>query len=80
VELGSKAGQVTEAFRLYLMDRISGHIVHVRELVVTEEARAIRAARRVQWRGPVELWSRDGKIMRREEPRNESGWLHPYLV
>jgi len=59
------ARPVIGEFRLYFMDRFSGHIVHVREVVATDEPRAISEALREQWPGAVELWASGRKVMRR---------------
>jgi hypothetical protein len=80
VEVNSSARQVTRVFRLYFMDCFSGHIVRVRELAETKEARAIKELQREQWRGPVELWARDRKVMRREAPASGPAWLHAFRV
>jgi hypothetical protein len=57
---------MTKDFRLYLMDRFSGHIVEVRELVATDELKAIQEAQVEEWRGAIELWDRERKVMRRD--------------
>jgi ethanolamine utilization microcompartment shell protein EutS len=65
VELSNAASPVDGEFRLYFMDRFSGHIVHVREVVATDELRAVSEALRNRWCGAVELWANGQKVMRR---------------
>lgn len=57
---------MTKTFRLYLMDRLTGHIVQVREVNASDDARALLIAHREDWLGPLELWDGGRKVLRRE--------------
>jgi hypothetical protein len=56
-------------YRLYLMDRFSGHIDHVREFEATDTAAAIETADGWHQGGPMELWSRHHKLKRWDRQR-----------
>ena len=49
-------------YRLYFMDRYSGHIDHFREFEAEEDSQAIEMAE--NWRNgrPMELWNRHRKL------------------
>ena len=51
-------------YRLYFMDRFSGHIEHFREFEAETDDRAVVIAE--QWRNgtPMELWNRHRKLKR----------------
>lgn len=51
-------------YRLYFMDRFSGHIDHFREFEAATDDRAVEIAE--QWRNgtPMELWNRHRKLRR----------------
>ena len=54
-------------FRLYFMDRFSGHIDHFREFEAEDDSVAIVIAE--GWRDgqPMELWNRQRKLKRWDE-------------
>ena len=56
-------------YRLYLMNRQSGHIDHVREFEAESDSGAIRIASDWQEDGPMELWSRHHKLRRWDHER-----------
>ena len=51
-------------YRLYFMDRFSGHIDHFREFEAEDDVSAIATAE--DWNGdqPMELWNRQRKLKR----------------
>jgi hypothetical protein len=49
-------------YRLYFMDRFSGHIEHFREFEAEDDSAAIAAAEGLGTGGPMELWSRQRKL------------------
>jgi hypothetical protein len=51
-------------YRLYFMDRFSGHIDHVREFEADDDPSAIKIANEWHQGGPMELWSRHHKLKR----------------
>jgi len=51
-------------YRLYFMDRFSGHIDHVREFEAADDASAIETAGEWHQGRPMELWSRHHKLKR----------------
>jgi hypothetical protein len=51
-------------YRLYYMNRFSGHIDHVREFEAGDDAAAIHIAGDWHEGGPMELWSRHHKLKR----------------
>ena len=53
-------------YRLYFMDRYSGHIDNRREFVADGDAEAIAIAERWHDGGPMELWSGEHKLKRWE--------------
>jgi hypothetical protein len=53
-----------EGYRLYFMDRFSGHIDHRRDFVASDDAHAIEIAQ-TWYRGkPMELWLGGHKLKR----------------
>jgi hypothetical protein len=56
-------------YRLYIMDRFSGHIDHVREFEANDDAGAIGAAEGWHDGAPMELWSRHHKLKRWTDAR-----------
>jgi len=55
-----------DAYRLYFMDRFSGHIDHRREFVADSDAAAIAIAESWSEGQPMELWLGDHKLKRWE--------------
>jgi hypothetical protein len=53
-------------YRLYFIDRFSGHIETSREFHAEDDAAAIAAASHLRNGQPMELWSRDRKVRRWE--------------
>ena len=53
-------------YRLYFMDRASGHIATSREFHAADDSAAIRLAAGLHDGNPMELWSRDRKVKRWE--------------
>jgi hypothetical protein len=53
-------------YRLYFMDRFSGHIDHRREFFAKDDAAAIAIAARWNTGQPMELWLDDHKLKRWE--------------
>jgi len=51
-------------YRLYFMDRFSGHIEHRREFVADDDAAAIAVASRRNTGQPMELWLGSHKLKR----------------
>ncbi len=49
-------------YRLYFMDRFSGHIDNRREFVADGDAQALEIAQRWYDGSPMELWSGDRKL------------------
>ena len=61
-------------YRLYFMDRFSGHIDHRRDFVAESDAVAARAAQKWFDGSPMELWLGSRKIKRWEaEPLTALG-------
>lgn len=56
-----------EGYRLYFMDRFSGHIDHRRDYVAESEAAAIQTAEGWYEGSPMELWKGGRKLRRWEE-------------
>ena len=54
-------------YRLYFMDRFSGHIDHFREFEAEDDGAALALAE--QWRNgtPMELWNRHRKLKHWDE-------------
>ena len=53
-------------YRLYFMDRFSGHIEHRREFFAGNDADAVRIAQGWSTGQPMELWKADHKLKRWE--------------
>lgn len=53
-------------YRLYFIDRSSGHIETSREFHADDDAAAIERAAELGTGQPMELWSRDRKVRRWE--------------
>ncbi|MGN6057191.1 MAG: hypothetical protein ACTHOI_01220 [Sphingomicrobium sp.] len=53
-------------YRLYFMDRFSGHIEHRREFVAADDAEAVAIADGWSTGQPMELWLGDHKLKRWE--------------
>ena len=56
-----------EGYRLYFMDRFSGHIDHRRDFLADSDAAAIAVAHTWYDGTPMELWLRGHKLKRWEE-------------
>ena len=63
-------------YRLYFMDRFSGHIDHVREFEAAGNAEAIETANNWHEGGPMELWSRHHKLKRWDSQRVPQAQIH----
>jgi hypothetical protein len=51
-------------YRLYFMDRVTGHIDHFREFEAKDDAGALAIAERWREDRPMELWNRERKLKR----------------
>ena len=49
-------------YRLYFMDRFSGHIDHFREFEAEDDAGALAIAEGRREDGPMELWNHERKL------------------
>jgi hypothetical protein len=49
-------------YRLYFMDRFSGHIEHFREFEADDDQAALAIAEAWREDGPMELWNRERKL------------------
>jgi hypothetical protein len=49
-------------YRLYFMDRFSGHIEHYREFEAADDEEALAIAEGWSEGGPMELWNRHRKL------------------
>ena len=49
-------------YRLYFMDRFSGHIDHFREFEAESDDSALQIAERWREERPMELWNRERKL------------------
>lgn len=63
-------------YRLYFMDRFSGHIDHVREFEAADDGAAITTANAWHQGGPMELWSRHHKLKRWDHARIPQPEIH----
>ncbi len=63
-------------YRLYFMDRFSGHIDHVREFEAVDNIDAIGIANDWHQGGPMELWSRYYKLKRWDHMRVPQHEIH----
>jgi hypothetical protein len=55
-------------YRLYFMDRFSGHIDHFREFEAEDDSIAVGIAEGWRNGSPMELWNRERKLQCWEEP------------
>ncbi len=55
-------------FRLYFMDRFSGHIDHFREFEAADDAEALATAESWREDRPMELWNRHRKLKHWDAP------------
>jgi hypothetical protein len=59
-------------YRLYFIDRFSGHIEHFREFEAENDDAALAIAERWREAGAMELWNRSRKLKRWDEaPRSD---------
>ncbi len=56
-------------YRLYVMNRSSGHIESFDEIEAADDAEAVRLAGRQAGTQPLELWCRNRKVRRFETER-----------
>ena len=63
-------------YRLYFMDRFSGHIDHVREFEAVDNVDAIAIANDWHQGGPMELWSRHHKLKRWDQQSVPQAQIH----
>jgi len=66
LRLATGVARVMAGYRLYFMDRFSGHIDHRREFLADSDAAAIAIADGWHAGGPMELWCGDHKLHRWE--------------
>ncbi len=63
-----------DGYRLYFLDRFSGHIDHRRDFLASDDADAIEIAQKWYQGAPMELWLGAHKLKRWEErPRAQQG-------
>lgn len=55
-------------YRLYFMDRFSGHIDHFREFEAEDDDSALEIAERWREDRPMELWNRQRKLKHWDPP------------
>ncbi len=68
--MGCRAGGgALDYYRLYFIDRFSGHIDHFREFEAEDDETALAVAERWREDGPMELWSRERKLKSWDEVR-----------
>lgn len=60
-------------YRLYTMNRSSGHIESFDEIEAVDDAEAVRLAARQVGAQPLELWCRNRKVRRFETERTLAG-------
>ena len=58
-------------FRLYFMDRFSGHIDHFREFEAADDEAALAVALSWQEGWPMELWNRQRKLKHWAPPASD---------
>ena len=56
-------------YRLYFIDRFSGHIDHFREFEAADDEAALAVAESWREDRPMELWNRERKLKRWDEVR-----------
>ena len=54
-------------YRLYFLDRLSGHIDHFREFEAQDDVAALATAERWRENQPMELWNRHRKLKHWDE-------------
>ena len=59
-------------YRLYFMDRFSGHIDHFREFEAPDDKAALAAAEGWSNGSPMELWNRHRKLKHWNEARKDN--------
>ena len=64
-------------YRLYFMDRFSGHIEHRREFVADDDASAIAIASGWSTGQPMELWTGSHKLKRWDAEAVAREWIGP---
>jgi hypothetical protein len=62
-------------YRLYYMDRFSGHIEHRREFVAADDSAAIAIATGWSTGQPMELWAGSHKLKRWDPEPQPSEWI-----
>ena len=62
-------------YRLYFMDRFSGHIEHRREFVAADDSAAIAIATGWSTGQPMELWAGSHKLKRWDPEPQPSEWI-----
>ena len=62
-------------YRLYFMDRFSGHIEHRREFVAADDSAAIAIATGWRTGQPMELWAGSHKLKRWDPEPQPSEWI-----
>jgi hypothetical protein len=62
-------------YRLYFMDRFSGHIEHRREFVAADVSAAIAIATGWSTGQPMELWAGSHKLKRWDPEPQPSEWI-----
>jgi hypothetical protein len=55
-------------YRLYFMDRFSGHIEHFREFEAEDDAAALAIAESWREPQPMELWNRQRRLKHWDDP------------
>ena len=60
-------------YRLYFMDRFSGHIDHFREFEAETDDDALRIAESWREDHPMELWNRQRKLKHWDKPELPGG-------
>ena len=67
MRLAIRGWQVMEGYRLYFMDRFSGHIDHRRDFLASDDSHAVEIAQTWYDGNPMELWLSGRKLKRWEE-------------
>ena len=67
-------------YRLYFMDRFSGHIDHRRDLLADTDAAAVKSAQQWFEGNPMELWLGSRKVKRWEAEPLPALWASPDTV
>ena len=58
---------------IFLLDRLNGSVIRVRELEASTDAEAIEIVSIEQWRGSLELWDGRRKLLRLDAHRPYGG-------